>query len=353
MGCSGSTNQPKKPHGSIKRKKTQIKKGGAGQVRTNMGAKQSSAPGTKASNGEEKKVVKEQRMEANGSSHAVSSTPNQGAAGIVKKPTAPIVVSNNYNQENIEDIVKDFENKNDKIVSGENPKSVTLFGKDFYDTTDWTPVLFAIHNKNLRAVRYFIEHKRYHRRLSTRKREIGADETHYDAEAFALLIAMSNKDEAMLDYLWGMNELWDYEHLKIVLEAIFTKNLWADGMKILLGSEATQDIYNALSFHEKKKFMLQLFYRYLYYAPENVKDFIKDVSVNSPYSLIAVHYLMTEDDPKNIDLIEKACQEITLEDYVKMKYEADANFLEEWNKGIANYSNFPKEFQAGIEIVNK
>lgn len=129
-----------------------------------------------------------------------------------------------------------------------------------------------------------------------------------------------------------MNELWDYEHLKVVLQVIFTRNLWTEGMKILLGSEATQDIYCSLSYAEKKQFMLELFYRYLHYAPQDIKDYIKQVSLENPYSLIAMEHIMTEDDPKSIQFIEDVMNYITVEDYAKMKYEADIDFLKEWNR---------------------
>lgn len=110
--------------------------------------------------------------------------PNKVAEGPAKKPTAQIVVSDNFNKDDISKIAEEYKGLKDTEVSGNRPKSATLFDKDTYDTEDWSNVLFAIYNKDLKALRYFIEHQRYHRRLSTRKRKLGMDETIYEAEAF-------------------------------------------------------------------------------------------------------------------------------------------------------------------------
>lgn len=352
MGCSGSTANTKKPQGGIRRKKTAIKKSGQAQARSSNAPIKHAPVATQNGKMEDRKVTKEQTATVNSASKPVSSGTAQVNEGPVKKPTAPIVVSDNYNKDDIESIAKSYQGKDDKKVCGERHESIILFNKDVYETTGWSPVLFAIYNRDLRAVRYFIEHQRYHRRLSTRKRIPGPDETHYDAEAFPLIIAISNQDEAMLDYLWSMNELWDYEHLKVVLQVIFTRNLWAAGMKILLGSEATQDIYNSLSFTEKKQFMLELFYRYLHYAPEDIKGFIKNVSVSSPYSLVALYYLMTEEKVDE-DLIHKALQEIYLEDYVKMKYEAEKEFLDAWYNTLNTFKGKADEYEHAVTEVDK
>lgn len=335
MGCSGSTPKPRKATGAVRRKKTTIKKSNV-QARQQVPVQKSSVQTHNSGSGAIKKVTKsEAPMISKKATVVKGEEATKAAAGPVKKPTAQIVVSNNFNTEDINSIVEGYKNEKDRDVCGDTPESVLLFDKDNYNTENWSNVLFAINNKDLRAVRYFIEHKRYHRRLSTRKRELGIDETIYDAEVFCLIIAISNQDKAMLDYLWSMNELWDYEHLKIVLQVIFTRNLWTEGMQILLGSEATQDIFNSLSYMEKKQFILELFYRYLHYAPEDIQEYIKSVSLQQPYSLIAMLHLMTEHDPKSIDLIEEAMEYITLQDYAKMKYEAELEFIKDYN-GIYN-----------------
>ena len=329
MGCNGSTNNAKKANG-LKRKRTAIKKNFR-QGRPETGPKQASVAVANNNNEIEKETHNFEVQESN-ANPLVEKDPAKVAAGPARKPTTQIVVSDNYNKDDISTIVSEFSGKKDMDICGETPKFVHLFEKDNYITDDWSPLLFAIHNQNLKAVRYFIEHQRYHRRLSMKKRVLGTDETQYSAEAFPLIIAISNQDEAMLDYLWSMNELWDNEHLKVVLQVIFTRNLWTMGMKILLGSEATQDIYNSLCYTEKKQFILELFYRYLYYAPEDMKEYIKGVSMESPYSLVALQYIMTEKEDSIIDLIDESLKYITVEEYAKMKYEADKEFLKFWDE---------------------
>jgi len=142
------------------------------------------------------------------------------------------------------------------------PEEVLLFDKDRYFTQDWTPLLFAIYNKNLRAVRYFIESKLVNPRYSTKRRTKKDGDTKYDAEIFPLILTMHNEDDAMLDYIWSMNEIWTYEHLKLVLQTLFSRTHWAKGIKIILGCEASQDEYNALPYSQKKQFLIELFYRY-------------------------------------------------------------------------------------------
>jgi hypothetical protein len=342
MGCGAS--KEKTP---AIRKKTTIKM----KANANKG-RDAAGPGTQSSQ-QSKSAGKDNYKVAGGRrDHEVADTGMVNEAPL-RKPTTQIAVSNTYNKEKLSDIVSEFQNKDDKKVCGQTPESVYLFEKDYYSTKDWTPVHFAIYNKNIRAVRYFIEHKRYNRRLSTRKKTLGADETKYDAEAFPLIIAMSNQDHAMLDYLWSMNELWDYEHLKYVLQIIFTRNLWADGMKIFLGSEATQDIYNSLSYNEKKQFILELFYRYLHYAPEAIKEFIKEVATQRPYSLIAIHYMMTEEDPATCYLIEKALKNVTFEDYARMKYESDKDFMKFWNEVLSQFKEKGGDFKNTSNMVDK
>jgi hypothetical protein len=341
MGCGAS--KEKTP--AIRKKSTIKMKANANQGR------QASGPGTHTSN-QAKNAGKDVYNVAEGQRHEVADIDELNEAPL-RKPTTAIVVSNTYNQEKLSDIVAEFQNKDDKQVCGETPESVYLFEKDYYSTKDWTLLQFAIYNKNLRAVRYFIEHKRYNRRLSTRKKILGADETKYDAEAFPLIIAISNQDKAMLDYLWSMNELWDYEHLKYVLQIIFTRNLWEEGMKMLLGSEATQDIYNSLSYNEKKQFILELFYRYLHYAPEGIREFIKEVATQRPYSLIAIHYMMTEEDPETCYLIEKALKNVTFEAYARMKYESDKTFMKFWNQILSDFQARGGAFKNTSNIVAK
>lgn len=305
--------------------------------------------------GDQKKEKKEtQDQKKDHEKHDVKKTDktSKGATDakpIVADPPSSMLVSDNYNKDKIEDIAASYKGKDYKQIVGDMPETVTLFEKDTYSTKGWTPVQFAIYNKNIRAVRFFIEHEQVNRRLTTRKREIGKDETVYHAEVFPLVLAVHNQDDQMLDYLWSMNELWEYEHLAIILQIIFIRTFWIKGLEILLGSEATQDIYNSLSYPERKQLMVELFYRYLHQSPEQIKKTIRKASVQRPYSIIVMHFLMSEGtDNINNHLIKKCCDNITTEDYAKMKYESGSTYMSEWN---ATLEAFQKREDDGSKVV--
>jgi hypothetical protein len=258
-----------------------------------------------------------------------------------------------YAKTSINDISKEFTGKDDNKIVGPTPEEVMLFSKDSYSTSDWTPLLFAINNKNINAVRYFIEFKKVNPRLQTKKRTLGRDETEFDAEIFPLILAINNQDEDMLDYFWGMNELWDYEHLKVVLQVIFSRTVWVKGIEILLGSQATQDIYNGLSYKDKKQFLIELYYRYLHQANETIQQKIREVSTQRPYALVVLHFLMSEKNIMNKLLIKQACDNIVMEDYAKMKYEADAEFITVWNTINSDFETLGNEFISTAKHVKK
>ena len=226
------------------------------------------------------------------------------------------------------------------------PETVKLFGKDRYSTKYWTPVLFAIYNKQFKAVRYLIETKKMNPRYSTKRREAKEDDTEYDQEIFSLIITMHNEDSETLDYLWSMNELWDYEHLKLVLQKLFSRTHWAEGIKIILNSEASQDAYNALPYELKKNFLIELFYRYLFQSDEKIKNLIRSSLIQRPYALMSLHFLMAEKKMDNDPLIEDALSNIIMEDYAKMKFESGKEFMDSW---VATLDDFTKKEETPTE----
>ena len=54
--------------------------------------------------------------------------------------------------------------------------------------------------------------------------------------------------------------------------------------------------------------------------------------MESPYSLVALQYIMTEKEDSIIDLIDESLKYITVEEYAKIKYEADKEFLKFWDE---------------------
>lgn len=233
---------------------------------------------------------------------AVAADPNNPGEEKKKKAPKPKPV---VEVEDINKIVAEFKDMSDAKVAGEMPQSILLFKKYKYSTKNWTPILFSIHNKRFRAVRYFVEHKKVNRRLATINREIKSDQTEYEREILPVLLALSNEDEVMLEYLWSMNELWGIEHLKLVFSNLFSHTSWAKGIEIILDSEATQDIYNGLSYEEKKQFMIEMNYRYLHLSTEEIKKSIRKMMQMSPYALVTMHFLMAEQNKDNTPFIKK------------------------------------------------
>ena len=246
-------------------------------------------------------------------------------------------------QEDISVIVAEFKDMKDAKIVGDMPQSILLFNKHRYSTKYWTSILFSIHNKAIKAVRYFVEHKKVNRRLSTINRQIKPDQTEYEREILPLLLAMSNEDEVMFEYLWSMNELWGIEHLKLVLSNLFSHTSWAKGIEILLDSEATQDIYNGLSYTEKKQFMIEINYRYLAQATDEIKKTIRKMMLHTPYALVTLQFLMAEMNKDNTPFIKK-CLHIPASDYAKMKYEANKEYLEEWSKTLEKFQSLNGDF---------
>ena len=260
-----------------------------------------------------------------------------------------ITMTKDTQEDNIKGINDEFENKKIEEIVGDMPETVKLFGKDRYSTKYWTPVLFAIYNKQFRAVRYLIESQKMNPRYSTKRKEIKEDDTIYDQEIFPLIITMHNEDDEMLDYLWSMNELWDYEHLKLVLQTLFSRTHWAKGIDIILISEASQDAYNALPYELKKQFLIELFYRYLHQSDENIKNLIRESLIERPYALMSLHFLMAEKKPDNDPLIKEALSNIVMEDYIKMKFESGKEFMDSW---VATLNDFTKKEEPLVDPAN-
>ena len=244
--------------------------------------------------------------------------------------------SPSYKMDKIEDIAASFKDLKDEKIVGEMPQSVLLFGKHKYLTRHWTPLLFAIHNKLIKVVRYLVEYKQVNRRLATINREIQDDMN--QSQVLPLLIAISNEDSIMFEYLWSMTELWGIEHLKQILSSIFSHTTWSKGVEILLDSEATQDIYNGLSYEEKKQFMIEMNYRYMLQASGDIKKIIKKMMHDSPYGIVTLHFLMAEENEANTPLIKKWL-DLPFKDYAKMKLEANKEFIDAWNATLSRFQS--------------
>lgn len=317
MGCQGSVPKPEYPKDSPIKKKSSIRKG----AQANMQAQASAAM----------QNATQQAQEGYDKANTYAKKATEKAKDYQN------AITREYAKIPIDNIVKDFQGRADDSIVGPKPKDVVLFEVDHYSTEEWSNLLFAIYNKNINVVRYFIEYKQMNPRTNTKRRTHFVDDTEYDLEVFPLMIALSNKDEDMLDYLWGLTELWGFSHFQIVLHASFARINFMKGVDILLGSEATQDCYNSLTYEDKTNFMIELYYRYLAQTNDKIKSYIREVSVQRPYSLMVVHFLMSEMKEHNNELIEKATDSLMMEDYAKMKFEANEEFLANWDKVLEEY----------------
>jgi hypothetical protein len=223
MGCQGSTPKPEQLKDAPIRKKSSIRKGAQGY--SNMPA--SAASGMQSATQKAQEGYEKANTYAKEATEKAEEYKNEAIREYAKLP--------------IDDIAKEFMGRTDDSIVGAKPKDVVLFEVDHYSTEEWSNLLFAIYNKNINVVRYFIEYKKMNPRTNSKRKTHLVDDTEYDLEVFPLIIALSNKDEDMLDYLWGLTELWGFTHFQIVLHASFARVNFMKGVDILLGSEATQD----------------------------------------------------------------------------------------------------------------
>jgi len=100
-------------------------------------------------------------------------------------------------------------------------------------------------------------------RLATRSPDINADFTEADYDIFPLMIALSNRDLPMFKYFWENHALWDETHLYSVFEILFCKAEWNEVLTYILKSGTTRDIFHAMSFEDREKYIEEMFRRYI------------------------------------------------------------------------------------------
>ena len=342
MGCNASTANTKKPQRSATLRKSAT--AGAGQGPPPQGVQPANAAmGVNVNLAQNNNDVNRQNPAA------VQQADDEGDEDAYPMVRKASVVKDSQQETKITDIKVEFKDKTDEEIVGDMPEEVKLFGKDIYSTKNWTPVLFAIYNKNIKAVRYYIEIMKANPRYATKRKDRKSDDTIYDQESFPLILILHNEDAEMLDYIWSMNELWDFEHLKVVLQTLFSRTHWAHGIDIILMSDASQDEYNALPYGLKNAFLIELFYRYLYQSTEEIKKLIRKSLVERPYALMSLYFLMAEKREENDTLIKEALSNITMEDYAKMRCESGKEFMDSW---IATLSDFTSKDNKATKVSN-
>ena len=164
---------------------------------------------------------------------------------------------------------------------------------------------------------------------------------------------MHNEDAEALEYLWSINGLWGFQHLQLVMQSLFSKTHWIEGILIILSSHTSQDVYNALSYKAKKQFFEELFFRYSNKSDENAKDLIRECLIQRPYALMSLHFLMAEKKLDNDPFIKKALSNIQMEDYKKMELESDNEFMGSWFATLNDFSLKGEPHTKLASTVNK
>jgi len=134
-----------------------------------------------------------------------------------------------------------------------------LLGKELFDLSMWNPVLLAVLYKDIASLRYFLEQLHTHPKLALRAPPIAQyskmqESSPQESECFPLMVAIHNRDKAILTYLWTeQGKLWDNFHLQYVLE-VCGRAVYTEGIQIILHSETARLIFKGMGVAEKLEF---------------------------------------------------------------------------------------------------
>lgn len=150
-------------------------------------------------------------------------------------------------------------------------KEVTI-GDDEHNTELWNALLFAIHANKLDVAKFLMQHSRLNLRLALtnpEKREVEYDDDTLDVEPedelYGVQIAVSNRQLEMFQLVWDHNRcVWTGEHLAALFDLI-VEDEWDAGLKALLESATTHEIFIALRFDNRN----ELFGKLLAFAREH------------------------------------------------------------------------------------
>jgi hypothetical protein len=135
-----------------------------------------------------------------------------------------------------------------------------LLRREVYDTSNWNLLLIAIAYDHLVAIRLFAVTLKAHLRIALRTPPIASfskvqESDPAQAETFALLLAINNRSESMLKFLWNdLRLLWDSFHLVYVISELASQR-FVEGIRVLLRSTTTHEIYMSMHAAEKVAFL--------------------------------------------------------------------------------------------------
>lgn len=124
-------------------------------------------------------------------------------------------------------------------------------------TIMWTPPMYCVALKRLELLKYIIEVLQINPELTLKEpmweRE---DDTKFLPDtktwnsSLSLMIAVSNYDMPMLDYLWNnLYFLWDIDDLDRLIESLY-KSEFLDALPVVLKGKAFKNILLSMSFED-------------------------------------------------------------------------------------------------------
>ena len=178
---------------------------------------------------------------------------------------------------------------------------IDLLRRDKYSISNWNLLLIAIAYGHLFAVKMFTKTLKCHLRVALRAPAIVAfsrmsEEQNVHNEVFPLLLAINNRSEEMLRFLWTeLKLLWDSFHLLYLLQQLSTCR-FLDGLHIVLSSQTAHEIYLAMPTNVKMHFLESL----LFHSRQlDVKETLKFELTLHPYATLALFLLL--DDQKGFN----------------------------------------------------
>lgn len=153
------------------------------------------------------------------------------------------------------------------------------------------------------------------------------------AETFAILLAINNRNEEMLKFLWSdLRLLWDSFHLAYIISELASAR-FVEGIKILLSSQTSHEIYMSMHSAEKLRFLrsaLATDKRNQRKWALEVKEALKEeLTRQNPYATVALFVLLNDasqgsDSCASFNLnrlhLERALQNVDAFEYARFRH---------------------------------
>ena len=223
-----------------------------------------------------------------------------------------------------------------------------LLSREMYSLQNWNMLLVAVAFNHLAAIRYFTKELECHLRVSLRSPPVNAfskmqESSPQQAEAFALLVAVNNRNNEMLAFLWNeLRLLWDSYHLEYLVEELSAAK-FKEGIRTVLRSQTAHEIYMGMRAQDKIEMLQNLLVLRQSKRSLEVMETLKDEMTQHPYATVALFVLVN--DPKqqytlHANHLDKCLEQVDAAEYARYKFsKAVAQFHEQVIKVVNEYSN--------------